>query len=167
MCGNCFHHVTASVIFLNTKGEGGRSLWNQHARFLCLTHQLGSFSRTPPHNCSNSIVFFTHIFPTGKLCVEIEIWTPSASTLTSCGSLRSPFVRDVNPKLNEGNTHILQFKCTNIDEMRAKRAVKCAMSGNLKCRNDKFCAKNKIKPSNIEKNLVNARESRENLSFDA
>ena len=33
-----------------------------------------------------------------KLCVEIEILTPSASTITS----RLPLVRDVNPKLNEG-----------------------------------------------------------------
>ena len=56
-----------------------------------------------------------------------------------------------------GNTHILLFKCKNIDEMRAKRAAKCALTENLKCRNDKILAKpaeNKVKPSNIENNLV-------------
>ena len=99
------------------------------------------------------------------MCVEIEMLTPSASTITSCGSLRSPLVRDVNPKSNEGNTRILQFKCKNIDEMRA---AKFAMTVNLKCRNDQIRAKraeNQVKPTNIENSLVNAREALENLSL--
>ena len=54
------------------------------------------------------------------------------------------------------NTHILQFECRNIDEMRAMHTAKCAMTINLKCRNDQIRAKraeNKVKPSNIENNL--------------
>ena len=42
--------------------------------------------------------------------------------------------------------------------MRAKRAAKCAMTVNLKCRNDKTsakCANNKLKQSNIENNVDN------------
>ena len=59
------------------------------------------------------------------------------------------------------NTQILQFKCKNVDEMRVKRAAKCAMTVHQKCRNYKICAKrakNKVKPSNIE-------NMREKLSF--
>ena len=57
--------------------------------------------------------------------------------------------------------------CTQISQfnLSAKCAAKCAMTVNLKCRNDKIRAKraeNKVKLSNIENNLVNARE---NLSF--
>ena len=56
----------------------------------------------------------------------------------------------------KGNIYSLQFTCKHIDQMRA---AKCAIKVNLKCRNDKFAqraAENKVKPSNIENNLVNA-----------
>ena len=61
-----------------------------------------------------------------KLCVEIEIFTPSANTITSRGSLRSPLVRDVNPKLNEGN-------CSLSVQILTNRVAKCAIMVNLKC----------------------------------
>ena len=81
-----------------------------------------------------------------KLCVEIKNVTPSASTITSHGSLRSPLVsmfRDVNPKLNEGEYTHFQLKFKNIDEMRAKRAAKCEMT-HVMTVNDNKRTENKV-----------------------
>ena len=44
-----------------------------------------------------------------KLCVDIEMLIPSASTITSRGSLRSSLVGDINPKLNEGGMGYTHF----------------------------------------------------------
>ena len=46
--------------------------------------------------------------------------------------------------------------------------AKFAIMVNMKCRNDQIRSKraeNKVKPSNIVYNLVNAREAREHFSF--
>ena len=76
-------------------------------------------------------------------------------------------VRDVNPKLMRG-IHKFCSLSVKILTKCPLRAANYAMTVDLKCRNEKIRAKraeNKVKPSNIDNNLVNAREALQNLSF--